>query len=1301
METAEYGSEGSMDRQLEVFNASIDASIRRFKVAFQELSTDFISSGFVKGVVDAGTEILKIIDALVKNIGVLGTAITGLGIAKVFGTIKTGISLADTLAVTLSGLPKTATGIERLGAVLGNLGMKAEGAGLAMSGLGTSLLGFLTNPVTLGIGAVTAAIAGIAYAVKKHQDDLYKQATATTNSWKSSQSGIDEYKEKYTELNEKLNDANLSESERIGIKRQLLDLQNEIVDKYGDQVSGIDLVNGRLETQLGLISQISEKEARRNLQNNRDAYQQSIDEMEKQRTYSLVSNGSNTDLMKKVEWAYIRNGFKDQGDLTFDFTGNATEADAHIRGVIESLEKLKDTATDAEKTFIDSAIEGAYKLLDKNNEVLTKYQDSYKAYFEQKLFADGFGDELSEYAKRTQEYNDALLSGNISKIAEAKSQLDEYQTTVDGILGEHPEYGDFFNEIADSVDTTTEAIMNFKDIIDDGVAESTNGLKDYADVIRDTVNRVKKMELDPVDVEQILLNGGEGFDLLSQLASLFDKDFDFTDEGQVRNFADILAQLGVVADETAQEVDLSSASFADFMHYASHSIDTIDKVNSALVNSFASGGLSAGIDKDTGALTGDVAEIIKAYSGLDGFDVANIFERTAKGVIVNRDALRELQKQQEETLKDEFATRMTEAWNEWKKAVETGDVDNASYWKTQYENVNLLASAYDGATSAYQRWLDAQKMGEAGDMYDTVAKTALERGKELYDSGLVGTNEFRAIAQLYSDLDLSTASVDELTAAYESGYKTVKKYFTEGQEGAVAFADKIVDLGYATKDAEGNYDFLNGIDTEAVAHDLGISVDLVEAAFNKLGDYGFDIHFNFDDGQSAIMQFKQRLDELNSEEVSPDVFVDDTQLREIAEYLLNLDDEEIDTEFNITNEDTVDSLIEKLTQKYNVQATVSADNSEVPSTMSTTIDANVAVNQNDIKLADQTVHVEPEPNPIEAPVVAKLDNTEVTKYKPDDKPATVKYGVDGSKPKAYQPDNKYATAYFDVSVDTSGLSALPKDGDRRTVYIDTVQRQLYTGTVSKSAFQGMSASHVRGTAHASGLLGKVGLKSNENALINELGPEIVVRPSDDSWMIFNGGKPTFASLKKDDVIFNAEMSEQLLRTGKADDYARLLGGSYINGTLKGSAHATVRGGGKFKKATNTTKKKKNSGGGGNGGGGNGSSSTKEAKDFSEVLDEIEIKIDRIERSINNLDTVASNTFNGTTQRIIALNGELAKTSEEIDVQKKAYDRYMQEANKYSAGLDSKLVEEIKNGKIDIKTIKNEDVWKKIENYRKW
>ena len=100
----------------------------------------------------------------------------------------------------------------------------------------------------------------------------------------------------------------------------------------------------------------------------------------------------------------------------------------------------------------------------------------------------------------------------------------------------------------------------------------------------------------------------------------------------------------------------------------------------------------------------------------------------------------------------------------------------------------------------------------------------------------------------------------------------------------------------------------------------------------------------------------------------------------------------------------------------------------------------------------------------------------------------------------------------------SAVYNLPDSGSRTITYhIETVGSPPgnYKGTVPRSAFQGMA--HVRGTAHANGL-SKYGLKQDENSLINELGAEIVVRPSDDSWMIFNDGMPTMgAPLKKGDI----------------------------------------------------------------------------------------------------------------------------------------------------------------------------------------
>ena len=133
---------GSMNSQLEVYNQSIQASLDKFKVAVQELSTDLINSDLLKGLIDAGTHIIQIIDELVKHIGVLGTALTGLGIAKIFNTAVNGAKSVEGWGKTLSLVfDELATGsttaAERMTAmeiVLTALKDKGAGAGVALEG---------------------------------------------------------------------------------------------------------------------------------------------------------------------------------------------------------------------------------------------------------------------------------------------------------------------------------------------------------------------------------------------------------------------------------------------------------------------------------------------------------------------------------------------------------------------------------------------------------------------------------------------------------------------------------------------------------------------------------------------------------------------------------------------------------------------------------------------------------------------------------------------------------------------------------------------------------------------------------------------------------------------------------------------------------------------------------------------------------------------------------------------------------------------------------------------------------------
>ena len=112
-----------------------------------------------------------------------------------------------------------------------------------------------------------------------------------------------------------------------------------------------------------------------------------------------------------------------------------------------------------------------------------------------------------------------------------------------------------------------------------------------------------------------------------------------------------------------------------------------------------------------------------------------------------------------------------------------------------------------------------------------------------------------------------------------------------------------------------------------------------------------------------------------------------------------------------------------------------------------------------------------------------------------------------------------------------------------------------------------------------------------------------------------------------------------------------------------------------------------------------SSAQKDAEEFSETLDWIEVLIDRIERSLGTLDTIASSAFRSWSERTNALNEAMAVTRQEIDLQNQAYQRYMQEAN--SVGLSADWVNKIQNGLIDIETIGDEALHDQIKRYEEY
>lgn len=115
-----------------------------------------------------------------------------------------------------------------------------------------------------------------------------------------------------------------------------------------------------------------------------------------------------------------------------------------------------------------------------------------------------------------------------------------------------------------------------------------------------------------------------------------------------------------------------------------------------------------------------------------------------------------------------------------------------------------------------------------------------------------------------------------------------------------------------------------------------------------------------------------------------------------------------------------------------------------------------------------------------------------------------------------------------------------------------------------------------------------------------------------------------------------------------------------------------------------------------------SKSSDKDDDDSTKIDWIEVAIDRAERAIKKLKTIADSVYKTFKDRNQSIQKDIKKTTEEISLQEKAYERYEKEFKKAASEgkLATATINKIKDGTIDI-TKYNKDQQKAITEAKKW
>lgn len=234
-------------------------------------------------------------------------------------------------------------------------------------------------------------------------------------------------------------------------------------------------------------------------------------------------------------------------------------------------------------------------------------------------------------------------------------------------------------------------------------------------------------------------------------------------------------------------------------------------------------------------LTSDTMDSLRTqFSDLKDAHVDNVFDRTAKGLKINTERMKDYLEQQNEFMNSDFAQRI----QDYQDQLSAGNKD---YTQQGLENLKNLQAQYfaqyqEAAKqfSDFQAMVNADNLSTEGNEY-TTAKNYLDNAKDLYDKGLVGTPQFKAAAKYFSQNGFEDAD------NFIENYNKLKNYYTDDASGPKRFLSDLEAKGLATYKTleDGNQQWMYSFtDTQEAADAMGMSLESFESMFGRLKDYG-------------------------------------------------------------------------------------------------------------------------------------------------------------------------------------------------------------------------------------------------------------------------------------------------------------------------------------------------------------------------------------------------------------------------------------------------------------------------------
>lgn len=568
-------------------------------------------------------------------------------------------------------------------------------------------------------------------------------------------------------------------------------------------------------------------------------------------------------------------------------------------------------------------------------------------------------------------------------------------------------------------------------------------------------------------------------------------------------------------------------------------------------------------------------------------------------------------------------------------------------------------------------------------------------GKELQDmyTGAISTEQnaeynSSAISQSKSSSDVVKAAQDFMQAKNEMDVQT--QLYQNGMEN---------DLDQATLDANAAFETLQQAQTDSGVQ--LIDTDNIQTAEDQLLEMSNEeiktkIGVDSGDVEDALADVKDLQAAGKMGSIDLDFNVDTMSIDDIDSKIQELTQQknELLIQNDVEGADKVQALISVLQQLHDKQVEVVAQTQgadlvdQLQSRIAELQDKNVSIDAivQDDKVQSLISEIAALPPEVQIAIgvdESNVGNAEAIKAQIESDPASVNVNYtkgDQEPAEDQKADVNYTIGSQDPPIDktakvtyTLGYQAPPSDKVAHVTYIGGKA----SGTMTSIAHADGTAYNVLNMkkifpAYAGG---HVALASDETALVNEQGKnghsESIVR--DGVWSMIPGGAH-FENLKKGDIIFSAQQTDDLLKHGATPGHAR----TYAQGTTTGITISSA-----YSDGTSEL-------------------DDKIAEVSTRAKDWVDVALDRLERIVNKYQEIAESDYSNYRASEKAYDKALVNIKNQIKSQKNSRVIYENKANEVASavGLSDDLRQKVQNGTINIESL-SEDDKKRVDAYQEW